>query len=394
MQTNASGKTVTIGIIGCGARIRGVVGGILKAAPEGRIRITAAYDPDPLSYDALAKDFGGDWQRCPSEEALVHDPNVDWVFIGSWNTQHAHQAILALKAGKHVFCEKPLATSLDDCLAIREAVAKSGRTFAFGLVLRYSPHYQRIREVLDSGAIGRLISFEFNETLGFNHGGYIFSNWRRNRANAGTHLLEKCCHDIDLANWLTGSVPVRAASFGGRDFFKPEEAGAVERIGKNANGVKPYAEWADPHRVNAFDGKADIMDNQVAIIEYANGVRGTFHTNCNTAILERRFYMCGTEGTLRADVQTGTLEVKRIGWDTQLEKIDTGTDGGHGGGDEKMAGQMVRVMLEGAAPLAGVEEGIRSAVAAFGIDEAADEGRVTDLLPLWKKAGINPSALV
>ena len=392
MQTNGSNPTVKIGVIGCGGRIRGVLGNILKAAPEGRLRITAAYDTDPLSYEALEKDFGGGWRRCASEEALARDPEVDWVFIGSWNSQHALQAILALKAGKHVFCEKPLATSLEDCLAIREAVAKSGRTFAFGLVLRYSPHYQRIREVLDSGVLGRLVSFEFNETLGFNHGGYIFGNWRRSRANAGTHLLEKCCHDLDLANWFAGALPVRAASFGGRDFFKPEEAGAMRRVGQNENGIQAYCEWADPHRVNPFEAGADILDNQVCIIEYGNGVRCTFHTNCNTAIPERRFYICGTEGTLRADLHTGTLEVKRIGWETKVEKIDTGADGGHGGGDEEMAARMARVLLEGAAPLAGVEEGIRSAVAAFGIDQAADEGRVTDLLPLWKQAGINPRA--
>ena len=101
---------------------------------------------------------------------------------------------MALEAGKNVFCEKPLATTLERiCIAIREAARRSGRTFAFGLVLHgIRRDYQRISvEVIRSGAIGRIVSFEFNETLGFNHGGYIFGNWRRERRNAGTNIPRK-----------------------------------------------------------------------------------------------------------------------------------------------------------------------------------------------------------
>jgi predicted dehydrogenase len=390
MSTIAFPKKLNLGLIGCGDRLRTVVKAILKEAPADSLRIAAAYDPDPGSYKALREAFGDGCKSCASEDELVHDPEIDWVFIGSWNCHHARQAILALNAGKHVFCEKPLATTLEDCLAIREAARKSGKTFAFGLVLRYSPHYQRIMEVIRSGAIGKIISFEFNETLSFNHGGYIFGNWRRERRNAGTHLLEKCCHDLDLANWIVGSLPVRVASFGGLNFFKPENAYCVEQIGPKENGDAAYCAWPDPHRCNPFDGKAEIFDNQVAILEYANGVRGTFHTNCNAGLPERRFYICGTEGALRADLITSTLEVRRIGWESKIEKINTEVSDGHGGGDEAMGKAMVGTLLRGEAPLASVDEGIRSALVAFGIDQAADEGLVVDLHALWCRAEIDP----
>ena len=390
MQNIPSGKTINLGIIGCGGRIRGVIRELLNAAPEGSMRVHSAYDPDPLSYDALTCDFGGGWRQSLSDEELVRNPEVDWVFIGSWNCQHARHAILALEAGKNVFCEKPLATSLEDCLAIRDAARKGKGTFAFGLVLRYSPHYQRLKELISGGAIGRIVSLEFNETLGFNHGGYIFGNWRRQRANAGTHLLEKCCHDLDIANWLVDALPVRAASFGGRDFFTRENAGAMERIGESERGARAYCEWGDPHRVNPFDGRADILDNQVAILEYANGVRATFHTNCNAGIPERRFYICGTEGAIRADLVAATIELQRIGWNSAPQKVESGATDGHGSGDQVMARRLSEVLREGACPLAGIDEGVRSAVAAFGIDQAVDEGSVVDLLPLWRKAGVDP----
>jgi predicted dehydrogenase len=392
VKSNAASQKLSIGVIGYGGRLRDVVRRILAEDSEHRLCVVAAYDPDPGSQETILEDFGPECRICSSEEALANDPELDWVFIGSWNCHHARQAVLALNAGKNVFCEKPLATSLADCLAIREAAEKSGKVFAFGLVLRYSPHCQRVKELILSGAIGRILSFEFNETIGFNHGGYIFGNWRRERRNAGTHILEKCCHDLDLANWFIGSLPVKAGSFGGRNFFTPENAGHIERIGPNEKGTPAYSAWPDAQRRSPFDGKGDLLDNQVVILEYASGARGTFHANCNAGIAERRFYICGTEGALRGDLASGVIEVQKIGWDTKIEKIDTFAGGGHGGGDEVMAKSMVETLLRGAPPLTSVEEGIRSAVVAFGIDQAADECRVVNLDEMWCEAGIDPAA--
>jgi predicted dehydrogenase len=361
---------------------------LLAAAPAARIVITAAHDPDPEALKALRSVSGADFETVESEEALARHRKVDWVFIGSWNVFHARQAIAALMAGKNVFCEKPLATTAADCLAVRDAVEKSGRVFAFGLVLRYSPLYQKIRELVITGRIGRIVSLEFNETLGFNHGGYIFGNWRRKSANAGSHLLEKCCHDLDLVNWITGSLPMRVASFGGRNFFLPVNAHHVERIGPSADGKPAYSTWADPARVSPFSEGADIMDNQVAILEYANGVRATFHTNCNTGLPERRIYLCGTEGSLRADASDGIIELQRIGHEPKIERIETGGAGGHAGGDEVMARGLAGTLLEGRKPLASVEEGLQSCAVAFAIDRALAEGTVVDLHSWWKTIGI------
>jgi predicted dehydrogenase len=382
-------KSVGIGLIGVGDRLRTVVSGVLKES-GGNVRVVAAYDPDAHSLERAHTEFGGDWEECRSEEALVSHPGVEWVFIGSPNFQHSRQAVLALDAGRDVFCEKPLATRLEDCLAVRRALQKSGRTFAFGLVLRYSPHYQKIKELLNSGVVGEILSFEFNETLNFNHGGYIFGNWRRKQAAAGSHMLEKCCHDLDLANWLVDSFPVRAASFGGRRFFIPENACHMERLGVSEKGHQAYKTWPfpNPHGLDPFSAGADILDHQVAILEYANKVTATFHTNCNAGIPERRFYICGTEGALRADLLNSRIECRRIGHDTELECIGTGVSDGHGGGDDMLAVGLVKTLIEGAAPLASVEDGILACVAAFGIDQSVDEGRVIDFHSMWEAVGM------
>lgn len=366
--------------------MRTILKGVLREASGASVRITALCDPDADSHQALRAESGHDFESVASDQALVRHPDVDWVFIGSWNNFHAQQAIVALEAGKHVFCEKPLATTFEDCLAIREAVRKSGRVFAFGLVLRYSPHYQKVRQLIESGVVGEIVSFEFNETLGFNHGGYIFGNWRRKTANAGSHLLEKCCHDLDLANWIIGRLPSRVASFGGKDFFLPSNEHHVARLGPDAKGNAAYSGWPDPHRVNPFSDGADIVDNQVAILQYDGGVRATFHTNCHAAIQERRFYICGTEGALRADAISGIIEWQRMGHGSKIERFQSGHTDGHAGADEVMARELVKTMVKGQKLLASVEDGIRACVVAFAIDEAMRENKVVDLKPWWDAA--------
>jgi predicted dehydrogenase len=313
--------------------------------------------------------------------------------IASWNCFHAQHTIAAFEAGKHVFCEKPLALSVGDCLAMRDAWRASGRLFSIGFTLRYSPHYRRIKELLSSGKIGSILSMEFNETLEFNHGGYIHADWRRKTEWAGSHILEKCCHDIDLVNWMTESLAIKAASFGGCDFFTPANAYHASRVGQSPQGKPAFTTWSNDkiqgNIINPFNNDKDILDNQVAILQFANGIRASFHTNCCAGIPERRMYICGTEGTLRADVITGQLEVKRIGFDAQMENCRTDVAGGHGGGDGILGASIASTMLKGTPPLTSLDDGLRAAFTVFGIDEAQRTGTVVDLAPYWKQAGID-----
>jgi predicted dehydrogenase len=312
---------------------------------------------------------------------------VDWVFIGSWNHAHREHAEAALACGKHVFCEKPLALSLEEAAAISRAVrAARDRHFAFGLVLRYSPLYRRAKSLLQAGSVGKVLSFEFNETLPFNHGGYIHGNWRRHTKHAGSFLLEKCCHDMDLAMWLMEDRPVRVASFGGLDFFRSENRYHQQRIGDSPRGETAFESWADPHRVNPFNDDKDIIDNQVAILDFEKGSRATFHTNCVSAIPERRFHILGTEGTLRLDAFTGEVEVRRIGWEEKSVIYKETEPGGHADADSPMARELAECMAGLREPAAGLREGIRSLVVVAAIDQAMHEGRVVDLQAAWRVA--------
>lgn len=379
--------TLGIGVIGCGAMGRGVVKAVLKQ--DARLRVAALYDPDERSVQETAKMLGYTPVVCANYRDVVSRTDVDWVMIASWNRDHAEQTEAAFLAGKHVFCQKPLALTLEECVRMKAAGDRSGKQFNIGFTLRYSPHYRKIKQLLAAGRIGRIISMEFNETLEFNHGGYIHGDWRRLREYAGTHLLEKCCHDIDLVNWMTESRPRRVASFGGTDFFTPANVHHIDRIGpRPGDGAQAFASWGGLVAKNPFTADKDIVDNQVAILEYESGVRATFHTNCLAGIAERRMYILGTEGTLRADVVTGVIQIKRVGWDTKVEDESTTSSGGHGGGDAVLARELADSMLNGTAPSVGLVEGMESAIACFAIDRAMDTGAVVDLADWWKRAGL------
>lgn len=376
-------KSIGVGMIGCGAMGRDVARELLQQ--NKKLRLVGLFDPDKRSIQQCLNEFNKDVRVYKDYQSLVKSPDIDWVMIASWNCYHSEQVIAAFRAGKDVFCQKPLTTNLNDCLAMLRAWKKSGKMFNIGLTLRYSPHYRKIKKIIDDGVIGDIISMDFNETLDFNHGGYIMGDWRRLTKNAGTHLLEKCCHDIDLANWIIASRASKVASFGGLNFFLPKNKKHIRRIGRNSQGKDAYRTWPSLIDSNPFTSKKDIVDNQVVIIEYANGVRATFHTNCNAAIPERRMYILGSEGAVRADVLAGTIEIKRIGFKTRTKRVDTPVSGSHGGGDNVLQNELANSMLKGIEPRTGLMDGIDSAVTCFAIDKAMETGRVVSLEPYWKR---------
>ncbi len=380
-------KTIGIAVAGGGARLRGLLKKLLAQCSE--VRLVGLYDPLPQSVEAMHELFG-DFVNYATYADLLADPEVDWVAIGSCNSQHAQQIISAREAGKHIFCEKPLATNMKDCQRIESALEGYDKQFSFGLVLRYSPFYREVKKLLGQGAVGKILSMEFNETLDFNHGGYIMGNWRRLREHAGPHILEKCCHDFDIANWFTQSLPVTAASFGDTRFFKPENAGLADEIGLNCDGKPAFATWSDPRRVNPFSGSGDVLDCQVAILQYANGVQASFHTNTVASIPERRFYIVGDRGTLRADAVAATIEYAPMRHHATRTTLRLAVYGGHAGGDSVLMDDLRSTMLHSTPPKAGIKEAIASAVPCFAVDQAQRTRQVVDIGPWWDEFRLNP----
>lgn len=375
-----------VALVGAGMRPHQIFHGLLKIPG---VELTAIYDANPKAVASRLAEWNVHPEICTSAEAAIERPETDLVAVFSPNACHADHIIRAFAAGKNVFSEKPLVTSLEDCSRVLEAHRASGKFFATGFVLRYTPIYRKVKELLDQGKIGRIISVDANENLNPRHGSYIMCNWRRFSQIAGPHILEKCCHDLDLLGWFIGDVPSKVASFGGCDFFQPENAEQYGKFLDPADGIEVFrSTWEETDDSdNPFLTEKDIFDNQVAILEYRNNVRVQFQATISNAIPERRMYISGTEGTLIVELFSGIVRLKRI--DEPIEhswKYETSI--GHAGGDLVIMRDAYDMCISGKLPACGGREGMLSTATALAIHQAAEQKSVVDLEPVWKSFGI------
>jgi predicted dehydrogenase len=371
-------KTIRVAVLGGGYRGCGVTQRLLRDS-EGHVQIVSLFDPNPEVARKAVETWGQHTKICSSYQEAIDCEGVDWVMVFSPNVYHKEQIIYAFDQGKHVFAEKPLAASVEGCQEVFDAHQKTDRLFATGFVLRYAPLYRRVKEILDSGILGKIISIDANENITPAHGGYIMCNWRRHTRLAGPHILEKCCHDIDLLNWFCGSIPSRVASFGGLDFFVPENEPLRQKYGA---GV--FKNLPDPEAVDSpFLSEKDLKDNQISILEYRNNIRVMFQATMSNPIPERRMYFSCTEGTMIAELYSGTLRYKTLG-DTEETSVTISGDG-HGGGDDYIMKELYETMRLGTEPKCSGNEGLESSVTALMLDESAKQGAVINMEPIWEK---------
>ena len=371
-------KILHASVIGCGMRSRFVMSQFQQELKE-KLKIQAVYDPNPESI-ALAAEC---WKipGLKSEESMekaIARPDVDVVMIFSPNAFHCQAILAALKAGKKVFSEKPLATTLDDCRKIMAAEKDSGIPIMTGFVLRYSPIYRKIKELLDSGSFGRVINIAASENRGSTGGGHSMCadyGWRRFRDQAGPYLLEKCSHDLDLLNWFAGAVPVRTASFCGLDYFIPANQYIWDKYDRH-NFDRLVIDSS--HIINPFLSEKDIYDNHAVIFEYPNGVKASFQLTLANAIPERRMYISCTEGTIISETFSGKIQYKH--YDDPCTVTLQFPGGGHGGGDSVMVHELSEALLEGKSiSVSGSSNGFDCALAALAADLSAQTGKIIAL---------------
>ena len=164
----------------------------------------AVYDPDRSRAEGFAAATGAVVADC--EEEVVD--RADAVYVCTWTSEHPRLVDLVADAGKPVFCEKPLATSLAGAEAMAASVARAGVVNQVGLVLRASPVLRALAQRLADPAVGRVMAVVFRDDQYIPTQGMYDSTWRGDpaRAGAGT-LLEHSIHDVDLLSWLLGGPP-------------------------------------------------------------------------------------------------------------------------------------------------------------------------------------------
>lgn len=196
-----------VGLVGCGA-----FGAYVLDAVAGLsgLRVTAVADPDPQRAHPLAARHGA--AVCDGLDALLARPDVDVVAIATPPLTHAELSVRALRSGRHVFCEKPLALTAADAARVRAEADRAGKVLVVDHVLRYNPLLRAVERLTAEGLLDRPRRFLFendaaDEDLDPGH-------WFWNTAQSGGIFLEHGVHFFDAAHALLGSVPesVRATA--------------------------------------------------------------------------------------------------------------------------------------------------------------------------------------
>jgi predicted dehydrogenase len=376
-------KTYRIGVIGLGQRIAHV----LRAMEEvgWKLAVVGYVDPAPVGLPILAERDIAPGRAYASVAELLRDGPFDLVMIGSPNHLHYEHLLAAFEAGYPIFAEKPIVRTEEETFALaRHLASKTVPALHIGLVMRSMPIVRETIARVDSGMLGELVSMDATEHLPPEHGAYLARNWRRKEAWGGSYFLDKVCHDFDIFGRLAGARAARVASFGGKRIFDSnrENVPRVYSDGEPAYALRD-AGWAGAN--DAFHSDMDVADHQTAIVEYASGMRLSFHSNSHVSLGERRWYIAGTQGTLIADLVRNKLMVRRAMDKAKPERIDYAnrTDDNHNGADQAMALDLL-ASLEGRAPFpVTAHDSMEAGLTVMAIDRALRERALIDCTSMW-----------
>ena len=273
-----------IGIIGCGKITE------VRHAPEyaenPNCQLVAFFDVVPERAKALAEQYGG--VAYDSIEALLA-ADVDAVSVCVANAYHAQASIQALKAGKHVLCEKPMATTPEDCEAMVAAAKAAGKFLMIGQNQRLAKAHVKAREIIESGEMGKVITFETH----FAHPGPegwtgVRDSWFFDKKVASFGVMADLgVHKTDLIHYLTGRKIVRTSA-------------VLATLNKTFSDGRPIT----------------VDDNAYAIYTMEDGVVGTMHvswTNYGNENNSTKMYMEGGVLRMYDDPKYSLIVEKRDG---------------------------------------------------------------------------------
>ncbi|MGH7504816.1 MAG: Gfo/Idh/MocA family protein, partial [Longimicrobiales bacterium] len=335
-------------IIGAGARGNRVFAELMRTRPTAW-RVSAVVEPHPARREAFRALHGLSPERAfPTLDALLAgDRAGDVAFICTPDVTHYSICAEVSAAGYDILLEKPIATSLADCLALLDVLQTHRNRIFVAHVLRYSPFFRAVKEVVASRRHGLVRNIRLTENIGHWHfaHSYVRGNWRR-REDSAPIVLTKSSHDLDLIVWLMEEDrPAFVSSFGALEYFTAQNAPAesaarcvdcpledtcifsATRFYVHDTPGWPYdvvAPGAQPGTVIEARRRAietgpygrcvwksdnDVCDNQTVTVQFESGVHASFGLYGLTADNTRRITVLMDDAELVGDLHRGDLTV-------------------------------------------------------------------------------------
>ncbi len=321
--------------------------------PEEGIRVVAGADPSPEAAEKFKGRLGAEIPVYQSHVEMFEKEKLDAVFICSPDFCHEEQACDALSRGISVYLEKPMALSPDGCDRILRTSLKSGAKIFLGHNMRYMSFVQKMKELIDSDAIGQVKAVWCRHFISYGGDAY-FRDWHSERKNAVSMLLQKGAHDIDVIHWLAGSYTDTVTGMGGLTLYD-----ACPRRSPSEKGISKFdaSHWP-PLEQSGFSPVIDIEDQNMILMRLENGVFCSYLQCHFTPDSCRNYTVIGTKGRIENYGDSGE-ELSIDLWNKRRDHFRLHGDetikipmeaGGHGGSDEKIVKGFLDYLLLGKKP--------------------------------------------
>ncbi|NWQ40727.1 Gfo/Idh/MocA family oxidoreductase [Bacillus sp. EB106-08-02-XG196] len=342
---------VRIGVIGTGGRSTIVE---YWHNPTGNSVVVGAADVSLKALEKFKKEINHEAFVTTDYKELLARGDIDAVAILTPDYLHEEHATAALRAGKHVYCEKPLAITPEACDRILDEAKKSGKHFMIGFNMRYMSMYQTMKEIIDSGVIGDIKAVWVRHFVGL--GGYFYyHDWHGTAANTTSLLLQKASHDIDVIHWLTGSYAAKVSAFGSLDYYGGDKPNDLHCPDCELKDTCPDASLERLTQC-AFREEIDVEDNSMIIMELEGGIKASYMQCHFTPDYSRNYTIIGTKGRIENDDVNDKVYVKTRKSGSWHEMSDIVYEmkkmpGTHGGADPRICEDFVNLVLFDKQPL-------------------------------------------
>jgi len=332
------------------------------------LQIIGVAEPDLVRREAFQEKYSIDDENCflTWHDVFKRDKFADAVFICTQDNMHYEPMMKAIEHGYDILLEKPMSPLPDECMKIARAAEEKGVKVMVCFVMRYTPFLSKVKEIIDSGEIGDIVTVVHNENVGNIHHSHSFvrGNWG-NSDTSSPMILAKSCHDMDAIQWLIGKDCLRLSSFGSLSYFKKENCpkDAPPRCIDGCTEDCPYdsrnlylnsdSEWfrsvavghqnatneeveaalkSGPYGRCVFQCDNNVVDHQVVSMEFEDGITAMFSMSSFTPDISRTIKIMGTKGQIKGHSELNSIKIYNFNTNEEREIVVTSTSG-HGGGD-------------------------------------------------------------
>ena len=354
-------------------------------------------------------------------DQMLRETKPEVLIVTTMDSTHHEQIVKGLEAGADIITEKPMTTDEEKCQLIIDAEKRTGKKVYVTFNYRYSPHRQKIYELIHSNEIGKITSVDFHWYLDTSHGADYFRRWHRKREFGGSLLVHKSTHHFDLLNWWLDSDPEEVFAYGSLEFYGKNgpfrstncrpcphkgECKFYFDMTKDARLMKLYAdnEQFDGYLRDGcvFREDIDIFDKMAVQIKYANKVQVSYSLTAYSPYEGYRISLNGTKGKIDAWIHEkqpwemekfDEIQVTKNFGETAYFKIDN-TEPGHGGGDFRLRKQLFNPGADPYKQGAGSRDGAMSCLIGIAARKSIDSGNpikikdLTTITPHSKRGNV------